>query len=337
MTDQPKPLALVAMHDGLAATLFDDETRALLADNFHVDVEQPLHDFSAADPTELAAAEVLITSWGCPWVDDAAIDLMPNLKGIVHAAGTVKNHLTEQVWERNIRVTSAAAMNALPVAEYAVAMILLAAKGVFRAAQDYAAEPAGSRGDMRAGMGAYRRRVGLIGASIIGRRVIELLAPYDLELVLSDPFVTPAEAQTLGVELTDLETLASTCDVISLHAPLLESTRGMISAGIFALMPTGATFINTARGGIVDHDAMTAEFVSGRLRGIIDVTDPYEPLPADSPLWQCENVIITPHVAGALGNEQFRLGRHAAENAIALIAGNDLDGEVSLEALRLMA
>jgi phosphoglycerate dehydrogenase-like enzyme len=266
-------------------------------------------DFSdpAARP-ELRETEVLLTHWGCPPLDRDALAMMPRLRAVVHAAGSLKSLITGACWERGLCFSSAAWANALPVAEYTIAMILLSNKQVL-GFRDHYRTARGQRTDWHAlfpAAGNYRRRVGIVGASMIGRRVIELARPFDWELGLHDPFVTETEARELGVTLAGLDELCGTVDVLSLHAPELPSTRHMLDRRRLALLRDGATVINTARGTLIDQEALTAELASGRLQAVIDVTDP-EVLPAESPLYDLPNVLLTPHVAGSMGNEMGRL------------------------------
>jgi phosphoglycerate dehydrogenase-like enzyme len=189
-------------------------------------------------------------------------------------------------------------------------MVLLANKGVllFR---EWLRDPTAKVPLDPTAVGNSRRRVGVIGASMIGRRVIELLAPYDLDVRVYDPYLTAAEATGLGVEkVEDLDALCASVDVLSVHAPDVEATRGMIGAPQLAALRDGATFINTARPALVDTAALEAELASGRIAGILDVTDP-DPLPAGHPLLALANVFVTPHVAGAMGNELHRLAELA--------------------------
>jgi phosphoglycerate dehydrogenase-like enzyme len=118
--------------------------------------------------------------------------------------------------------------------------------------------------------------------------------------------VDAAEAAALGATLVDLDTLVATSDVVSLHAPSLPETRHLIDARRLALMPDGAVLVNTARGALVDTDALVAECAAGRLSAVLDVTEP-EPLPVGHPLFGLPSVLVTPHVAGAQGNEIERL------------------------------
>jgi phosphoglycerate dehydrogenase-like enzyme len=275
----------------------------------------------------LASAEILLTGWGCPPLHHAVLAAAPRLRAVVHAAGTVKSHVTAACWDRGLVVSSAAAANAVPVAEYTLAAILFAGKGVFAVRERYRDDRGFVLGSIVPGVGNFRRRIGIVGASRIGRRVIGLLRHFDLDVHLADPYVDPAEAATLGAHLMSLEEVLRTCDIVSLHAPSNPQTRNMLGAAQLALMPDGAVLINTARGDLVDTTALTAEASSGRLTAVLDVTDP-EPLPAESPLFDLPNVFLTPHVAGSHGNEVERMGRSAVDEVERLLAGRTLAYQV---------
>lgn len=272
-----------------------------------VDASTPVTDFATADPAELGAVEVLFTHWGAPLLTDDALARMPRLRAVVHAAGSVKHHVTASVWKQGITVSSAADANAVPVAEFTLAAILFANKRVLDIARDYAtAREQPALLPYFTGYGNHHRTVGIVGASRVGRRVIELLRPFDLNVLLHDPYVEPADARALGVEPVELDDLVRRSHVVSIHAPQLPETRHMFDARRLDLMREGATLVNTARGSLVDTDALTDRLVAGRLHAVLDVTEP-EVLPASSPLYSLPNVLLTPHIAGSLGNELGRM------------------------------
>jgi phosphoglycerate dehydrogenase-like enzyme len=288
-------------------------------------VVQDFTDPAAADA--LARAEVLITGWGCPRLDAAVLATAPRLRTVLHAAGSVRSLVGEALWERGITVSSAVTGNALPVAEYTLAMILLAGKDAFTHRERFRATHSYPPPAETAATGNVGRRIGLIGASRVGRRLLELLRPFDFTVLLHDPYVSPAEAAALGAELLPLDDLLRHSDIVSLHAPDIPETYRMLDAGRLALVRDGGVLINTSRGALVDPDALTDELVSGRLHAILDVTEP-EPLPAGSPLYRLPNVFLTPHIAGSLGNELERLGRIVVEELERLVAGTPPEHEV---------
>ncbi|GHI85694.1 hydroxyacid dehydrogenase [Streptomyces xanthophaeus] len=334
-----RPRILLAMAPALGPRLLDHATARRLHDVAEFDPELIVEDFSAPEAAAaLDRAEVLLTFWGAPALDARVLAAAPRLEAVVHAAGSVKHIVTDACWDRGIAVSSAAQANSLPVAEYTVAMVLLANKRVMELREEYRrVRDKPHDWHLRYGhAGNYRRTVGIVGASRIGRRVIELLRPYDLEPVLYDPYVSVAEAAGLGVRKLGLDELCATSDVVSLHAPELPETRRLIDRRRLALMRDGATLINTARGSLVDGAAVTEELVSGRLHAVIDVTDP-EVLSADSPLYDLPNVLLTPHVAGSLGNELHRMADSAVDEIARYAAGLPFVHAVRREELRRIA
>ena len=269
---------------------------------------------------ELAAAEVLLTGWSCPRITADVLDAAPKLRAIVHAAGTIKTFVDPVVFERGVEVSSAAAANAIPVAEFTVATIVLAAKRAFRHRDWY--RSSGFKRPLPGApiLGTLGTTVGVLGASRIGRQVIERLRSLDVDVLVSDPYLSRSEAAALGARWCELPELFAASDIVTVHAPLLPETRGLVTAELLAAMPDGGVLINTSRGPVVDHVALERECVAGRLDAVLDVTDP-EPLPPGSPMLQLPNVFVTPHLAGAMGNESTRLGDAAVDEVERLAAG----------------
>jgi phosphoglycerate dehydrogenase-like enzyme len=274
----------------------------------------------------LPEIDVLLTGWGCPRITPEVLDAAPKLQAILHAAGSVKSIIAPEAFDRGIQVSSAAHANALPVAEFTVAAIVLAGKRAFRLAAQYRIER--TKADPHGMPGSYGTTVGLLGASRIGRMVAERLRNFDLHVLISDPYLTEAEAAALGAELVGNDDLFRRSDIVSVHAPLLPETTGLVDARLLGLLRDGSVLINTARGKIIDSAALERECVSGRIDAVLDVTDP-EPLPPDSPLLDLPNVFVTPHVAGAVGNEIARLGELAVTELERLTTGRPLHHAIS--------
>ncbi|MDE1996252.1 MAG: hydroxyacid dehydrogenase [Rhizobiaceae bacterium] len=299
----------------------------------------PMENFDDARAQKLLGeTEILITGWGAPHVDAAALARAPHLKLVAHAAGTVKGLVGDPLFDRGISVSHAAQANALPVAEFTLAAIIFAGKQVFRFRDFYVADRNRGRTQpmQSEAIGNYGRTVGIIGASRIGRRVIELLQPFQYKIMLYDPMVDDGEARSLGVEKTELDVLMARADIVSLHAPSLPATRHMIDGGRLSLMKHGATFINTARGALVDEAALLSILKTGRIDAIIDVTDPEIP-DAGSSFYDLPNVFLTPHIAGAVGLERTRLGEMAVDEVARFIRGEPLLYEIRREDMARMA
>lgn len=372
-TAKPLIRAAFAMRKGLAAQLFGSAELARIHAVADLDESVTIDDFGLADPRLLKSLGVLITGWDAPVIGPAELDKMPRLRAILHSAGSVKGYLAPEVWTRGILVTTAADANARPVAEYTLAAILLAGKDVPAFAASYARDPAfriipgdqdgyGTGADTRAsapeahgsqahgpgtvssvtsgpgtfGIGNYGRTVGIIGASRVGRQVIDLLGALDFRVRLYDPHVRPDDPVLRRVERTGLVDLLRRSSIVSIHAPLLPDTRGMLGSRELALMSPGSVLINTARGAILDHDALADAVRDGGLRAILDVTEP-EPLPAGHPLRELPGVILTPHVAGSLGNELRRLGQSVTTELELFAAGQPARSPVPGQSLLTMA
>ncbi|ACE89077.1 D-2-hydroxyacid dehydrogenase protein [Rhizobium phaseoli] len=273
----------------------------------------------------LSEAEILITGWGAAYVGPEIAAVAPRLRLIVHAAGTVKGIIDEAIFDAGITVSHSAEANAVPVAEFTLAAILFAGKRAFRFRDLYVADRNRDRTYpmQREAIGNYGRTLGIIGASRIGRRVIELLKPFEYRLLLFDPMVDAAEAAGLGAEKVELDELMRRADIVSLHAPSLPSTQHMIDASRLSLLKDGATLINTARGILIDEAALLSELKTGRIDAVIDVTDPEIP-EAGSLFYDLPNVFLTPHIAGAIGLERARLGAMAADEVERFTTGRPL-------------
>lgn len=333
--DNPRPVTRIAMSPTVWQDFGPDRVTPRLRRLADVDTDQVITRFDAAP--DLDDVEVLLTGWGCPPIDATVLSRAPRLRAIIHTGGSVKHHVTPACWERGLAVSSSVEVNAIPVAEYTLAAILFAQKRVLEVSRSYrAVRRAAPWASLWPSMGNYERTVGILGASRIGRRVIDLLAPFDIRVLLHDPYVDRVEAARLGVTLVGLDELFARSDTVSVHAPSLPETRGTVDRRRLGLMPDGGVLINTARGALVDADALTAELVSGRLHAVLDVTEP-EVLPPDSPLYDLPNVLLTPHIAGSVGDELTRLIDHALDELERVGRGQPLNSPVQPELLSTSA
>jgi phosphoglycerate dehydrogenase-like enzyme len=286
----------------------------------------------------LAGTEVLITSWGCPPLDEGVLRAAPRLRAVLHAAGSVRHHVGDAVLDRGLLVTTAAGANAEPVARYTLAAILWAfKKAPFLAADARRFRDDWGYRDRHGELSGADRTVALVGFSRTGRRVARLLLGLGLARVLVvDPVADPAEITAEGAEPVTLEQALPRADVLSLHAPSLPRTRHMIGAAELAALPPGAVLVNTARGALVDTAALERACAEDGLYAILDVTDP-EPLPPSSPLYGLPNVVLTPHVAGSLGSETRRMAAAALDELERYAAGAPPADPVTRRTLEVQA
>ena len=204
----------------------------------------------------------------------------------------------------------------VPTAEHAVMLLLAAAKNLKALHPLLKPDDDPNQVGTGSALELDGRCLGLVGYGRIGQRVAAIAKALGMEVVAHDPFVDHAE-----VELLPLEEFWPRCDAISLHAPLTDATRCMVDAAAFAAMRPGVILVNTARGGLVDHEALMAALDDGTVRAAgLDVTDP-EPLPFDHPLWQRREVMVTPHVASATVRGRERMVGMAVEQVLMALAG----------------
>ncbi|NLF38735.1 hydroxyacid dehydrogenase [bacterium] len=288
-----------------------------------------------AHPGMLSGVEVIMSGWGCPRFDDALLARAPRLKAVFYGAGSIRHVVTDAFWERGIVISSAFAANAVPVAEFTLSQILFCLKRGWQLALGIKRD--GAYPSDKRMPGAYESVVGIISLGMVGRRVCELLRPFDLRVIAYDPFAAEETARMLGAGLCGLDELFRTADVVSLHTPWLKETEGMITGAHFAAMKRDAAFINTARGAVVREDEMIAVLrARPDIQAVLDVTHPEPPDPG-SPLYSLPNVVLTPHIAGSMEGECRRMGRYMVDELRRFVTGEPLKWQITRERAALLA
>lgn len=289
---------------------------------------------------ELKDTEFAFSTWGMEhYTVEEIKEYFPSLRALFYAAGTVKDFAREFL-EAGVKVFSAWAANAVPVAEYTVSQIILANKGFYTAMRlctQSPADRASAHTVFKAHKGNYGARIGLLGLGMIGAMVAERLKDYEFEVVAFDPFCSEEKAAALGAKLVTLEEIFKTCDVISNHLANKPETVGIINRDLLLSMKEDVSFINTGRGAQVDEEAL-AEFMAFHpiATAVLDVTDPEPPLPS-SPLFGKTNIFLTPHIAGSSGDEVHRLAKYMCEECEKLLSGEPCRWEVTVDMLKTMA
>ena len=327
---------LYILHPDAYDRIYGPAERQDIAGLVEIYTEPQTLDRVKANPSVLADAEVILSGWGGPHVDKQFLAAAPKLKAVFYGAGSIRGIVSEAFWDRGIIITCAVSANAIAVAEYILSQILFSLKSGWRHVMAIKAR-------RREGWkqlplpGAYNSVVGLVSLGTIGRRVCELLRPFEVEVIACTRFTTAETVRSLGAERCPLDEIFRRADVVSLHTPSLPETRGMITGEHFASMKNNSTFINTARGTVVRQDEMI-DVLKKRpdLWAILDVTDP-EPPAADSPLYTLPNVILTPHIAGSLDAECRRHGRYMVEELRRYLSGRPLRWRIDRQRARIMA
>lgn len=329
-----KRKALILADEPMLTLVFGPRQRALLEEL--TDLEVFSGDYRDMDSVlaSLKDVELLFGTWGMKTLNEEFLDAAPKLEAVFYAAGSIRSFVTDAFWRSGITICSAWAANAIPVAEMTLSLIVLCLKQFFAHSKNYTS-PAGYR--RRPVAGAYQSTVGLIGLGMIGRNVRHLLNNLELDVLAYDPYLSEEEAKELKVTKVSLEELFAQSDVVSLHAPNIPATRHMIRGEHFRVMKQNASFINTARGALV-HEGEMIEVLQQRpdITAILDVTHP-EPPEAGSPLYTLPNVILTPHIAGSMGQECWRMAQFMVEECQRYLAGEKLLYQVTEEMMKTMA
>jgi len=281
--------------------------------------------------------EIILSGWGGPLLDRQFLESMPLLEAVFYGAGSIKGIVTGNFWEKDIVITSSWHANAVPVAEFTLAQVILCLKNSYYLERLYKQKKNKLLKSDKKAIGAYKSSVGIVSLGVIGRKVCSMLSNLDVEILAYDPYVSEEEANESGVILVGLDELFSRCNVVSLHAPWLPDTEGMIRGKHFKSMMQGASFINTARGAIVNQEEMI-DVLRDRcdITAVLDVTYP-EPPEIDSPLYNMDNVILTPHIAGSMDNECSRMGKYAVDELERYLKGEELKYRITEEMEKHMA
>ncbi|MGD9497843.1 MAG: hydroxyacid dehydrogenase [Armatimonadota bacterium] len=289
-----------------------------------------------------AGMDGIVTGWGAPKLIPEVFAAAPELKIIAHSAGSVHGLISDEIARefiipRGITVFSANNAIARNVAESAIGMLLMTMRHWVQFSNWYH-ETGHWRNPLYDPNGQFLQgsTVGVVSASKVGREVIRLLAPWDVTILVYDPYLSAEEAAAMGVERVELNELFARADHVTVHAPSTPETERMIGAEQLSLLREGATLVNTARGSVIDHAALLAAARARRINVCLDVTTP-EPLPPDSPFRGLDNVIITPHCSGAGFYGYWEIGDTTVQALLDCFAGRPVEGAVPMERFETIA
>ena len=285
---------------------------------------------------QIVGAQVAITSWDSIQFNSDMLAVAPDLKLICHAAGSVKPIVCPEVWQRSIRVTSAAAAIAIGVGEHSLGLLLSAMKNCYAINAALKTNQLVDKEKARI-VEMYGIKVGVIGCGLTGRHFIKLLGNFDIdEIAVYDPFVGADDIGKMGCRKVDLDELMSICHVVVIHAPRLPETRHIINKNNLRLLKDNAIIVNTGSGWLIDEDALIAELKNRPIIAALDVTFP-EPPAVDSELRKLPNVILTGHIAGVAANNRWRIGNLVVREIKNLFSGKQQLYPVTEELLARIA
>lgn len=291
-----------------------------------------------ANPDAVKDTEFIFSTWGMTaFTEDEIKAVFPSLKCVFYSAGTVQSFARPFI-NCGVKVYSAWAANAVPVAEFTVAQIILANKGYFSHARLLGKKDFQKSDTLKElCIGNYGERIGLVGCGMIGSLVAKMLLKHDLSVCVYDPFLSDERASELGVKKVSLKELFTACRVVSNHLPNKPSTVGMLNYELFEAMLPFATFINTGRGAqVVEVDLARVLAERSDLTALLDVTDP-EPCKPDNPFYSLPNCFMSPHIAGSLGSELYRMSEYMIKELEAYLSGDRCKYEVTEKMLETMA
>ena len=313
-------------------TFITEEVKRYLEERFEV-VYSPLDRQLTKEEIAVYAgdADVLLTGWRHCMIEGADLE-NTSIKLIAHTGGTVGNLLTQDVYDKGVKVISGNNIYAESVAEGVLAYMFTALRKIPDFVNDVR-----NGGWRRDGQpedyteGLFDQTVGLIGLGAITKRVIKLLKPFGISLKLYSGYPISEEyLKENNATQATLEEIFSSCKIVSLHSALTERTRDMIGKEHFDLMQDGAIFINTARGAIIREDEMIEALKEKRFRALLDVYYK-EPLALDSPLRKMENVYCIPHKAGPTIDRRPVVTKRLADDIVKFINGETMELEICRE------
>lgn len=288
-------------------------------------------------PSLLDGAVACLTGWGSPPLGEDLVIGHRTLQLVAHTTGSIRHLVPVAAIERGLRVSHAAVVIADAVAELVVSQALLCLRQLHEI--DRAMKADGGWQDLNdryPGRLLGTQTVGIVGFGYVGRIVARLFAAFGCQVLVYDPLLTSDGTASLEVETVCLNDLFAGSDIVTIHAPALPQTHGMIDEARLSRLRDGAIFINTARAILVDEAALLRELQTGRITAALDVFG-REPLPTDSPFRQLPNVILSPHLAGHTVDTHRRQGQAMVDEVRRLIRGERLRYQVMAAALSTMA
>ncbi|MBM3497454.1 MAG: hydroxyacid dehydrogenase [Armatimonadetes bacterium] len=332
-----KPKVLYVPTEGHTQRVFREATFARMCEEFEVTVNDTGAELDTDEVARwVAGCDGLVTGWGSRALAEEVFVNAPDLKIIAHSAGSVRFLVTREMIDRyllprGVVLFSANVAIARNVAESAIGMLIMASRRWIDHNAHYHQTGRWRSPDIPVN-GQYLRgcKLGLISASAVAREVIRLLQGWDIEFLVYDPYLSDEAAARLGVRKVELNQLFEEADHVSVHAPKLPETDNLIGREQLRRLRDGAAFVNTARGSVIDEQALIEEAQTGRIQVALDVTEPEPPAP-DHPFQHLPNVIISPHTAGAGHFGYLQIGETTLQALRDAFAGRPVTGAAPLD------
>jgi len=337
MPDTSRPIVAVLIPEPMRQEILSPESEELLA--AHAAVVSDPHGKPTAEslPNLIGDAVAAISGWGTPPISSEALSAAPSLQLVAHTAGSIHKLVPANAIENGLRVTHAAAIIADSVAEIVIGQALRFLRNLD--AMDTHMKADGYWLDVRDAKPARllgAQTIGIIGTGHVGRTVIKRFRAFEPRILAADPFLSEDAARELGVTRASVDEIFETADIVSLHAPALPETEGMVGTSQLQALRNGGLLINMSRGALVKEEELIRELQIGRISAVLDVFA-VEPLPMDSSLRQLTNVYLSPHAAGHTADTHKRQGHAMVEEVVRFLSGQELRYVISASALATMA
>jgi D-3-phosphoglycerate dehydrogenase len=308
----------------------------LVADGFHKNlftdlqsVEQfDVHDKPKVTQDELGSMLEKVNGLvvrSATKVTPELLEKAPNLKYVIRAGEGTDNIDKVACEAKGVKVSNTPGANNNSAAEHAIALMMSVLRKTPFAHQKL--KDGGWDKSLYTGNELWKKKVGIVGFGRIGQIVAKRLAGFDVEVIFHDPFNKESDLP-YAKPANSLEEIFETCDIVTLHTPLLDSTKGMVNEALLSKMQPHSILVNASRGGIVDEDALLKILSEGKIRAAGFDVFATEPLPADSPLRSLENIVLTPHLGASTEEAQFRVGEMVIHQLKEFFNNNNLLNEV---------
>ncbi|MDQ3656435.1 MAG: hydroxyacid dehydrogenase [Chloroflexota bacterium] len=337
MSSPSKPIVAVLIPEPMRQEILSRESEELLAAHATIVSDPSGNPTDERLPNLIRDAVAAVTGWGTPPISIEALAAAPGLQLVAHTAGSIHKLVPVEAIENGLRITHAAAIIADSVAEIVIGQVLRFLRNLD--AMDVQMKADGHWLEVRDAKPARllgAQTIGIIGTGHVGRTVIKRLRAFESRILAADPFLSADAARGLGVTKASVDEIFETADIVSLHAPALPETEGMVGTPQLRALREGGLLINMSRGALVREVELIRELQTGRISAVLDVFA-VEPLPIESPLRQLTNVYLSPHAAGHTVDTHKRQGHAMVEEVIRLLGGEELRYVISPSALATMA
>jgi len=317
---------LVSIPDGeVRDSFFSEEQRVRLERLGCVEWNANAEQYGEEELAEkLRGVDICISGWGNTPFHEKTLKYADKLKLIAHIGGSVRPMVGDAAFERGIRVCSGNRVFAESVAEGVLAYMLCSLR---RIGEYEARMAAGEWPSLIGTRGLLGRSVGLVGYGMIAEYLVKFLKPFGCRIMVSSRHISAEELAEAGIEAAAAEEIFRTCDIISLHSSLTARTKHSIGADLLNSMKDGALLVNTARGALMDEEALVSVLKERPVWAALDVFET-EPLPMDSPLRECERVLLMPHAAGPTADRRYVVTSHVLDDIGRFLNGEPLDCEI---------